>query len=265
MAQDVRIAVDLANLANLGPLVRAAVFGQLQAAVQMVVETGEERWREAVQAAPLWQGERDAYAASITSRMTGAFSGEITSDYRYVEDIETGRPAYDLKRMLNTSMKVRVSKTGKRYLIIPIRHGVPESGQNPMPANVYAQARQLAPSRVIGQGQRVSGTGAFDLQARQPVTVAARKYVWGGRLAPGARQLGSAKRDPHAGMVRFDTSSGKSKSSTYLTFRVMVEGSSGWVVGARPGLWIASAVGESLQRMADVDFPTAVEADLAAA
>jgi hypothetical protein len=53
--------------------------------------------------------------------------------------------------------------------------------------------------------------------------------------------------DIHAGMVRFDTSSGKQKSSSYLTFRVMGEWSSGWVVGPREGLRLAQGVAEGLQ------------------
>jgi hypothetical protein len=67
------------------------------------------------------------------------------------------------------------------------------------------------------------------------------------------------KSDPYAGMVRFNTGTG---GSTFLTFRVMVEGSPGWIVPAKPGLWLAKTVAESLQRTADTDFATAMQADL---
>jgi hypothetical protein len=118
------IAIDLHQLLELGPVVRAAVFSNLAEAVENVATAGVERWREAALAAPLWDGERKAYADSIRYTMTGRFSAEIVSDYRFVEDIESGRPPYDLKKMLNTSMKVRVSKAGRRYLIIPCRNRV---------------------------------------------------------------------------------------------------------------------------------------------
>jgi hypothetical protein len=228
------------------------------------METGRQRWQEAALRAPLWEGERAAYAASITTRMTGPYAGEIVSDYKYVEDIETGRPAYDMKRMLNTSMKVRVSKKGKRYLIIPIRHNTPGSTAHApaMPKNVYAAARQLAPSRITGHGRRLSGTGAYHIPSRSPYTVRSRQYAWGGRLEAGHdRKLLPGKKDRYAGMVRFAAG----KGSTYLTFRVMVEGSSGWVKRPKPGLHIAKAVAQSLERDAASLFPQALATDLAAA
>src|SRR5260221_665740 len=100
-----KISVDLSQLLAVGPIVRAGIFNNLSAAVERVTITGAERWREAVLKAPLWDGERQAYAASIEWRLTGPYSGEITSNYKFVEDIEAGRPPYDLKRMLDTSMK----------------------------------------------------------------------------------------------------------------------------------------------------------------
>jgi len=63
------------------------------------------------------------------------------------------------------------------------------------------------------------------------------KYSWGQRLG--------------AGMVRMDTSSGKQKSSAYLTFRVMTEKQHGkWIIPAQPGRFIAKRVAEETGRMA---------------
>jgi hypothetical protein len=262
------VKVDLSELMAAGPIAGAGIFANLSAAVQAVVETGEERWKAAALKAPLWDGERRAYADSIQGRMTGPFSGEIVSSYKYVQDIESGRPPYDMKRMLDTSPKVRVSKKGRRYLIIPFRHNTP--GQSalavPMPKAVHAEARNLAASQIVGHGVRRSGLNASDIKTRRPMEVRARRYVWGGRLGAGMapKLKPQHKSDPYAGMVRFKANNpGGSRSSTYLTFRVMAEGSSGWVIGARPGLWIARAVSESLQRTAAQDFPAAIAADLA--
>jgi len=270
MADEMNVSVDLSELMSAGPLAAAGIFTHLSAAVRAVVETGEERWKRAALTARLWDGERRAYAASINSRMTGPYSGEIVSDYKYVVDIERGRPPYDLKRMLDTSMKVRVSKKGRRYLIIPFRHNTPgnDALSASMPAKVYAQARELAPSNVVGHYARRSGTGAWDLKTKEPARVRARRYVWGDRLGAGmTRKLQTShKSDPHAGMVRFDTTSPSgAKSSSYLTFRVMAQGSNGWVIPARDGLWIARAVSESLHRTAEKDFAAAIAADLAQA
>ena len=266
---DLNLTVDLAKLLQLGRMIRAGIFQTLSAAVERVTIAGAERWREAVMKAPLWEGERRAYAGSITWRMTGPYSGEIVADYKYGQDIETGRPAYDMKRMLDTSMKVRTNAKGRRYLIIPMRHNTPGSGglAREMPQAVYDRAQELAPSRITGNGWRPSGNGAWDIKTRKPYLVRQRQYAWGDRLEAGlAPKLSKQhKTDPYAGMVRFDTSSGSQRSSAYLTFRVMAEGQSGWVIGARPGLFIAKGVLDALRLDAEKVFAGAVQQDLSAA
>lgn len=262
MPTSFRISVDLTNLSVVA---NARIFANLASTVEAVAQVGVERWQTAVKKAPLWSGEIDAYSSSIGYRMTGPYSAEISSDYKYVEDIETGRPPFDMKKMLDTSLKVRTSKAGKRYLIIPFRHNTPGHSAHapPMPEGVYKQAKHLAASQITGHGKRLSGTGAWDIKTKQPAQVRARSYDWGGRLPAGlSRKIKPEHRsDPHAGMVRFKEASG---GSSFLTFRVMVEGSSGWIKPAKPGLFIAQNVAESLQRTADADFPAAIARDLAA-
>lgn len=270
MAEQFSVSVDLSDLLSLRGFGRATLFPQLAAEVAQVAATGRTRWQQAALSAPLWEGEAKAYAASIKAVKLDDFSWEIVSDYKFVEDIERGRPPYDLKRMLNTSAKVRTSKKGRRFLIIPFRHNTPGHNAHAadMPQHVYQQARDLAPSRVTGRGSRKSGLDAHDIQTRQPMRVASRKYLWGGRLGAGlAPKLRSHhKSDPYAGMVRFDARTpGGKRYSTYMTFRVMAEGSSGWIIGARPGLWIAKMVAESVQRTADTDLRAAIVRDLDAA
>jgi len=48
-------------------------------------------------------------------------------------------------------------------------------------------------------------------------------------------------------MVRMDTSTGKAKSSAYLTFRTLAEGSPGWIQKAKPGLWILRGVAAGIE------------------
>jgi hypothetical protein len=262
------ISVDLSGLLAIGPIARAGVFGTLSAAVERVAITGAERWREAVMRAPLWDGERRAYAASIQWRMTGPYAGEIVSDYKFVEDIETGRPARDLKRMLDTSLKVRVSAKGRRYLIIPFRHNTPgnDALARALPPAIYAQARQLSPTTVTGAGTRLSGTGAFDVKTKQPYLVRQLQYQWGSALPAGLAPTLKPHHatDIYAGLYRFQTSSGGQKSSQYLTFRTMVEGSTGWIVAPQPGQWIAKKVAEGLQNDAERVFAAAVQQDITA-
>lgn len=265
MASNLNVSIDLGDILNVGPVMRAQIFSNLSQAVADVGAAGEERWKRAALKAPLWEGERQAYAASISWRSTGDFTGEIVSDYKFVEDIETGRPAYDMKRMLHTSLKVRQGKKG-RYLIIPFRHNTPgnTAHASDMTAEVYAAAKDLTPSRVTGRTSRKSGTGAYAITTRKPMRVNARRYAWGDRLPKGMvpKLKPSHKSDPVAGMVRMDTSSGKQRSSAYMTFRVMAEWSNGWIRPAQPGLYIAKAVADSLQRTAEKDFAAAVARDI---
>lgn len=268
MANPLSVSVDLSGLMQVEALLRQGLLENLAGAVRSVALTGVERWQRAVHAAPLWEGERDAYSNSIRAEQVGPIEWVIVSDYRYVQDIESGRPPYDMKKMLNTSLKVRLSSKGRRYLIIPMRHNTPGNTAlaRPMPKDVHAQAQRLKSSEITEHGQRPSGTGAWDINTKAPAQVRARKYLWGGRLAAGtAPKLKPAhKSDPYAGMVRFKADDGSGKRySTYMTFRVMVEGSPGWIIPARPGMWIAKAVAESLQRTADVEFGAAVQRDLA--
>ncbi|MDB5550521.1 MAG: hypothetical protein JWL86_505 [Rhizobium sp.] len=282
------VSVDVSAL-NLMPGIREGMFQQLSAAVERVAMTGAERWRESVLKARLWDGERKAYADTIRYELTGPFSATIMSDYKYVEDIETGRPPYDLKRMLDTSTKVRRTKDGRRFLVIPFRDNTPGNDAHApaMPQGVYDHASNLSASKISSTGTRPAGEvthlspkgGMRPSIAQTPFLshpgtksaflVAKRNYDWGGKLtARTLKQVGLSAVDQkrYAGMHRFDaTTPGGSKYSTYVRFRIMIEGSSGWIIPARPGLHIAEAVANGLRGDAEKVFGAAIDADLASA
>jgi hypothetical protein len=257
------ISVDLAGIEGIEEVLEDSLMPNLSAAVQGVADITAYRWRDSVKKAKLWEGEKQAYISTIVWKMLSGLEAVVESDYKNADEIENGRPARDLKVMLRTSLKVRVNKQGQRYLIIPFRHNTPgNSAFAPeMPPDVYAAAKGLTPSKVLGKYARPSGTGAYDIRSRQLLTVPANVYKWGGRLPAGlAPKLQTKhKTDPYAGMVRFNTSAGKGKSSAYLTFRVMKEGSPGWVIAARPGLRLAGKVADGMQPEAEEIFGKAVE------
>lgn len=245
-----KLSVQMPQAAAIAAEIYARALPRLSQAVAAVAQQAEGDWIDGIyKARGLWQGDKDAYAASIHGKMTGAFSAEVWSDYRYAEEIETSRPARDLKKMLDSSLKVRVNKKGKRYLIIPFRHNTPghTATGTDMPAHVYAQARQLAPSSVVGRTRRLSaGTGTSDIKTRRLLTVNQNIYQWGDRLAAGSM-----------GLNRSGT-----QSSSYLTFRVMSEDSKGWIIPPRPGLYIVRDVVVRLQPLAEKVFSEAVKRDL---
>ena len=261
------IKIDLGSVMDAGRVISSAVLPRVHEAIGAIADQAQKNWANAVMKAPgIWSEEKKLYASSIKWSYVGDFHARVTTDYAKAAEIEHGRPARDLKLMLNTSMKVRTSQKGKRYLIIPFQHNVPGSSAlaPSMPEDVYQIAAQLAPSRVTGMGRRLSGTGAWDVGTRQPATVPQRQYEWGGRLeAQMVQGLTGQQIRRYQGMVRFDVQGqGAMRRSSYLTFRVMSEDSKGWIVPAKPGLNIVQNVVNGLNPVAERVIAEAVKRDL---
>ena len=232
---------------DLGPVVQALqgvmnekVLPDLHQAVMDMASQAREDWMTAIHQAKLWQGERDHYAGSIQIEQSGPYAARVWSEYRYAEEIETGRPAYDMKAMLRTSTKTRQGKKGV-YLIIPFAHTVKS-----LPPALRPVAKALTLSRVTGTGTRVSATGH---------TVAANKYLWGGRLKAGAHPQMLRQ---HVGMVRFQQGTPGAARSGLVTFRVMSASSTGWIKPPQPGIHLLEQVVEALRPQAEAAFAAAI-------
>lgn len=242
------------------------VHTRLLATLFEVTDAVRNKWVEYANGAPLPNGRtvpaylRQEYAESITWTITGPLSTVVFSRLPQAGLIETGWPARDLKRMLDTSHKVRISKNGNRYLVIPFRHGafnkqheargVTSTGLLMMPRSVHSLARGMTHSTVAASSSRHV---ASRISNREPLRAASRRYVWGARLPPGlAPKLADHHRtDPYAGMVKFQNSNrGGSKETSYLTFRVMSDRSRGWVVPPQPGLKVAETVADQMRPIA---------------
>lgn len=261
--------------------INAKVLPLLNQAVRAVASQAANNWREQVMRAKLWSGEKDAYAQTIKWEMTGDFTAFVSSDYKYAADIETGRPPRDLKKMLDTSSKVRRTKDGRRFLVIPMRHGTSSSNSNPMPSGVAKLAKAMTPSKVVSTGMRPSGqvthlspTSGMSTAAKQTpflsnrstksaMLTANRNYQWGDRISKAQLKAAGANKEDqrkYAGMVRMNTSTpGGKKSSSFLTFRIMMENSRGWIVPAQPGQYILKKVVTDLEPKAAAAFTAAIE------
>jgi hypothetical protein len=281
MGSSFRILIDLSQLVPLGSPITESVLPHLSRAVQVITETTQARWVAYAHGAPLPDGtvihnRTGEYARSIQLRQTGSFSAEVFSVLPYAEAIETGSPARDLKKMLSSSLKVRLTKDGRRYLIIPFRWSVPGSkAGNNMPKELHKWWKgvpQSGSTQIVNgdlKYKRRSGTGAFDLKTRLPIMVPAWRYAWGTRTTRDDLEgLGlSAKAVKHLqGMYRFRPSAahGGGSHGQYLTFRMMVEGSKGWNVPAQPGKYPARTVSQEMTPLAEEAFRRAVEADIKA-
>lgn len=285
------VGVEVGHLIPPGAAINEQTFPYLSLTVHRLAEQGQQIWRAYAGGQPLPNGHviharSGRYMRSIITRNLGAFSSEVFSDLSYAKDIENGVPARDLKRMLNTSMKVRLSKKGKRYLIIPFRHGVPSqngngggngggnksaTGLNQMPDSIHQLWQGLKSSRIKSTGLRVSGTGAFDVRTKKPFRVRSRQYQWGSRLTE--KQLSDAGVSGRAlkhmkGMVHMQSrqgasgGAGKKGHGQYLTFRVMSEDSPGWLVKAKEGAYPAKTTSNRLQPLANKALGEAMKQDV---
>lgn len=278
---DLRISFsfDLGDTLDIQGIVNKQVFPLLNQAVRAVANQTALNWQSNIYKAKLWSGEKDAYAQTVTWKMTGDFTAVVESDYRYAQDIETGRPARDLKKMLFSSLKVRRTEDGRRFLIIPMRHNMSKLQD----AGLYDMAASLDASKIIGQGMRPSGEVTnmspgkgmsasknqtpflSSTQTKKAMMVNQNHYQWGERLKSSAMKaagIPAETRSWAAGMRGFDTSTGGAKSSAYLTFRIMMEGSSGWVVPAQPGQEIAQKTVQDMQPKATSAFAEAIKRTL---
>lgn len=260
-----------------GAPIDASIFPTLAGAVATIAQSAWRQWQAYAQGAPLPNGQTigtrsGTYHRSIQIERTGPFAFRIFSDLAYADAIERGMPARDLKRMLDSSLKVRRSKDGKRYLIIPFRWGTPGTvgfGQNVMPQAVhdFFTPPGVARSHVTGMGSRVSGTGASDIKTRQPLLTPQASYQWGARLTAkhlGAMGIGGQTAKRMAGMVnmRQPGATGGATHSQYLTFRVMTEDSPGWKARAIPGKYPAKTVMDKIKPIAEQAFKKAMEEDV---
>lgn len=178
---------------------------------------------------------------------------------------------FDMKaHFLATSLKVRVSKAGNKYLIIPMQHGTDSLKS----IGIYNNAKALSGSKITGFRNEGSQQGAtshemaihqrdnFMTPDGKPVPVVSRNtYKWGEHLKTSTPALKN-----YDNMYRFEHTQSKVKNSSYITFRTMSNkpGSSPWIRRKRPGMNVLKAVIEEKTPIINQMISDAVQADLKA-
>lgn len=244
----------LPDLARLAAFLGPTDFPEFFQAAEAVSEAAELKYKGYLLGTPTPAGKAvlhpsGATAKGVTREQNAAFGWAIGNKMQAARSLEEGHDAYDQKATLfnGTSKRARRAKDGSLYLVIPFRHGVPGTrGIKPMPKEVYAMAKRMEFSRVLGAPSiRTSATGW---------EVPRWTYRWNDRLTEkGLAALNaSGSTSRYSGMVRMS----KSGHTSYMTFRVMSTKSpaSSWVRPAAPGLWplrwaVDQAMAEGQERL----------------
>ena len=141
-------------------------------------------------------------------------------------EIEKGKPPFDMKPGLLAGPHAKQTKSGARYNTVPFRHGTPgTTGKQvgaPMPITgtspkgkpvsmIYIEAKKLTPSVEGPDGKTVWGQRTGDFSG---FGIKTQPAVKGGR--PGAYTW---KSSPYAGMVKIAKTYNKATQNQYVTFR----------------------------------------------
>lgn len=183
------------------------------------------------------------------------YKGAVFNNARHASAIEYGRQPYNMKQALFTSPKVKISKKGKRYLIIPFRHGVPRAGGKPsatlqtMPENIYQRAKNLP--FTVRTGSSIRNKVTRNIYANPPSSAGRLTGVGNqGRrsqiavrnpkdLTKFIRRMNpyTWKSSPYENMIKVprDTTG----HGYYMTFRIMHEDSKGWIHPGTPPMKLA--------------------------
>lgn len=232
-------------ISSIDPIVRALEMLELanlpntQQAIQDSLTMVQSTWQQVASRTFKHSTGRYMNSILIDDNYDEELAGRVFSNHPAARYLEDGTEPFDMKKMLHTSSKVRIGKDGTRYLIIPFRHGTPgTTTMAPMSDLTHKISSKMAMSNITGlrmESNVNKGNAIVDGKKMTGVKsnvsgklvgddmVIRRTYDWGGRVGKGEKIPKNER-----GMTRMNTSSGKAKSSEYITFRIMSEKSSKW-------------------------------------
>ncbi len=135
-----------------------------------------------------------------------------------------------------------------------------------MPSKVKSNAQRMGASLITGKQWQPNGFGGggiyveratydWDKSEYQIITgrKKSEKYLHHGGLPAGLapKLRTSHKTDIYAGMRRMEQKTDNQNRTGYLTFRTMSESSSGWIIPAKPGQYVARDIAERAQNIFD--------------
>lgn len=178
-------------------------------------------------------------------------------------DLENGKPPFDMKPGLLNGPRAKRTKKGTKYNIVPFRHGTPgTTARNvgaPMPMTglsakgkaisaVYVAAKALTPSLPTGTGKTAWGGSTGDFGG---LGMRTQLPVKGGR--PGAYTW---KSSPYEGIYKIQQFYKSVAQNQYVSFRMVSENSdpsAWWHPGFAPRRF-AQEVGQFVDKQAAMVF-----------
>ena len=270
MVNEIRVtsAIGTPEVIQLLNTVQAdVVFPHLLSALNQIALMYQTTWMQFAGGAPIPGttrviNSRGDYIRSIKTNLSGTVEKVVYSDSVANQYIEKGHGEIDLKPGLLSGKKARISKSGHPFNIVHFRHGMPNTlpSNNPMPATIYSlmqkesrkadQQRKQSMSKVAAQGKNTYGVKVPQGTQLGRRTQLYSQYTW--------------KSGKYAGMVKMQTSTGKAKSSKYITFRMVSSRSDprSWIVPPLEGIPIRQRVVETVKEFIPKIIEEAIKEDL---
>lgn len=138
-----------------------------QQALDDVTNEVYEAWRS--QAQTHLKSTRNNYINGLQIYQEGPLKNVIVLTGDFNNSIESGMTAFDMKEHFRKSGKVRYSKDGSWYLIIPFRFATPgalgenEAFSSVMPKQIYDLAKKLNPVKSDSSGMDKQGDTLIDI------------------------------------------------------------------------------------------------------
>lgn len=236
--------IDLREFASLDTIIRG-LRSELAQAVQETSTALMSAWaKEATIAIP----KARTYNEHITSKQIDQLHVIVENDHPAVVFLEQGINPFDMKRMLSSSARVRVSKDGKRYLVIPFHHKNTEMAGSGLDAEEYeglggsSFKRNNPPPHEYKWGEHTTDLGDVGKRRKffTPITGQHARFDKSGadRSTPFGPFVGTIdytwKTSPFESVYRFEDNRGKTQS--YTSFRTMSESESQEQAWYHPGI-----------------------------
>ena len=263
MQFEVSFEIDLSVLANLSRLMESIRPGL----AAIVRDTGSLTVAQWTREASLALKNPSTYIQKIEDGLEYPFDGDplhlvIVNRHAAAAFFEEGYDAFDMKKMLSTSAKVKTGKDGKRYLHIPFQHSeqsLQKAGIDPKEYRTLAASKMIAgASSKTKWGERLTDMGNLGKQ-RKFFSVSTGKLArFDNKGTDTGSKLGTVdytwKASPFENVSRFEDRGGQ--TSHYSSFRTISENSdpAAWI---HPGLR-AMRIAETTAKVIRPQFERAV-------